>query len=136
MRLAHVTVKEEPAEQQPEVATGKWRSKFSEPREDVAEHATLERKPVDVCCLPPPLHSPPVRIFLAALLLAGALGGAVWLHGHRVLRHYDCGYSEPCGIRRHPSWADPAAIALAVVGFGAAGGIISAGRRKRDSASP
>jgi hypothetical protein len=60
-----------------------------------------------------------LRVLIAGLLVAAAVGGGVWLHGYRETQHFAGGgydFGEPSGKpsgstrRVHPSWADPIAI--------------------------
>jgi len=76
-----------------------------------------------------------LRIFVAGLVAAVAVGGAVWLHGYReygpiTTVSYGDGVSytgqsaivSAGSTSVHPSWADPlaAGIVVAALGFGAA----------------
>jgi hypothetical protein len=57
-------------------------------------------------------------IFLGTLIVAAALGGALWLAGYEEepnLAEYERGGF----IKRAPSWADPLAVFIAVAGVGA-----------------
>jgi hypothetical protein len=73
-----------------------------------------------------------MRVFIGALVVAVALGGAVWLGGYQE--------TKPVGVpasvngvtfvpdvktyREDPSWADPLAVFIAVAGVGAGAAVI------------
>ncbi len=77
-----------------------------------------------------------IRILLAGLFVAVAVGGGLWLHNYTTtgachLDAFAIGVGHPAGKvceRVHPSWADPLALGggIAVIALGAA---LSVGRR-------
>jgi hypothetical protein len=83
-----------------------------------------------------PLFRPVPRLRLAAavLVLAAALAGAMIVHGVRVARPA-CPAGVLCAVEIHPfifqrpGWADPAAVALLVLGAAGAVGFLVIHRR-------
>jgi len=77
-----------------------------------------------------------VRYLLAAIVLGGALAGAVWLHDYRSWTKEVCIAPVKCSRPYRPSWADPAAVGGAVVGLGLAAAILASRGRSRNFAKP
>lgn len=83
------------------------------------------------------LHSPllrplpRLRVAAAALVLAAALSGAAVLYGHRAV--HPCppvlGFC-PRGTTYRPSWVQPAALAVLLIGVAGAGVLVT--RRRSD----
>jgi hypothetical protein len=77
-----------------------------------------------------------MRIFVAGLIAAIALGGGLALHNYKLeTQQVRGGTRVYLDTERdvRGAWQDPAAVALAVVGLGAAGGIIFSRRRRHQA---
>jgi hypothetical protein len=92
-----------------------------------------------------------VNVWLAAIVIAAAAAAAaVWLHGYSTAHKppsrsidrldaeiFGCSTSESKSnpackppVKVHPSWADPTAIAIAIVGIGVGGALASKAVRR------
>lgn len=82
-----------------------------------------------------------MKAVVAVVVAAVALAGAVWLHSYETTRDVQTTRAQGNGgrvynfrrpftttVQEHPSWADPAALALAVLGLGFAGVLVFSGR--------
>jgi hypothetical protein len=84
-----------------------------------------------------------MRIVLASVLLAAALSGAAALHGYTETHTFtNCAPSglapiprsgglysnRTCVVKKHPGWADPLAIFLAVAGIGSSAAVLTSRR--------
>jgi hypothetical protein len=71
-----------------------------------------------------------LRLVAAQLLLGAALAGALVLYGHRErLVHCYVGQPGPAGCTEQRGWVAPTALAIALLGVGAAGSLLLTKRR-------
>jgi len=74
-------------------------------------------------------RQPRLRLATAAGILVAALAGAAYLHWHQAVYHCPPESLVLCSYTKQPSWANPAALAICVVGISLAAGLLLAVRR-------
>jgi hypothetical protein len=78
------------------------------------------------------LRRPRPRLAAAVVILAVALAGAAYLHWHQTVYHCPPESLVLCSYTKKPSWADPTALALCLVGVVTAGAALVTARRSRN----
>ena len=72
---------------------------------------------------------PRVRLVAAALVLSAAISGAVVLYGHRAVRPCPPVLGFCLAASYRPSWVQPTALAVLLIGVTGAGSVLVARRR-------
>jgi hypothetical protein len=77
-------------------------------------------------------RQPRTRIAGAAVVLPAALAVAAYLHWHQAVYHCPPESLVNCTYTRKPGWADPVALAVCLVGVGAAISMLVTALRSRN----
>ena len=77
----------------------------------------------------------PLRILIAGLLIAAAVGGGLWLHGYRQRTTYDPMANltgSPYRVQVKPAWTDPVALGGGILALAIGAALIVGGRPRID----